>query len=326
MLYAVRIDTPSTTAPLTINTPVHAIHDAHGALTGFLVRNGQRIERVDASFANPVTMFTLGGPDLRSLAHAGVQENTWNFSSGGKVHAFDASGDAGAPDLVLTLASGETGEQALATDTQESFIAVRTGTASMRVMRYELATRTTGTAGSADYGRMHLTPTRVVLRDLLNGAVATFPRAGGDTQEIMAPSPLAGDGSVTVAGERIWLHFRSARKVVSVMSDGRDALNFPGAVQAGCAIDWRNACDSILVVDGNHLKAFDGSSGAFQRDYGSLPAKHAGKLNMITLTPHVVPGYGAVLTVMDQESFMQFPLSSYLFIAGQTGLIPLSAP
>ncbi len=59
---AVRMNMAATSAPMSVKQPLFAIHAANGALSGFLVKDGKSVQRVDTNFANPVTLFTMAKP------------------------------------------------------------------------------------------------------------------------------------------------------------------------------------------------------------------------------------------------------------------------
>jgi len=335
--FAVRMDMAPTTPALIVDQPLHGIHNNVGGLTGFLVRNGQSVRRVDRNFTNPVTMFTLPAADLASMDHAGEQSNTWLFTSGGKVYAFNASGAAGQPAAILTLGTDETVDETLSNDTQDVFFTVRTGANAVRVMRYNLAAGSTSTVGNvtlAGFGSatMSLTATRVVIVNSATGAVYSLPRSGGSALEIQPGTMSFNYAFATVVGERIWLHYLTGAKVVSVNSDGSGVLNFAGAYQAGCVmrntspvVNTTNICDHILMVEGDILREYDGLTGALRLAYGSLPATAAGERSMYALTAYALAGQGAVLTRVNAnlETYDTGTVSSYYFKVGQAGLTPL---
>ena len=78
---AVRLDMTSADAPVAVTGEVlDALRGTDGAIAGFLVRDGNQIQRVDASLANPVDLFTVpplalsscSGPDPGTARQHGV--------------------------------------------------------------------------------------------------------------------------------------------------------------------------------------------------------------------------------------------------------------
>ncbi len=337
--FAVRMDMGANTAPLTVSEPMHALHDASGGLTGFLVRNGRQIARVNQHFAGATTLFTLPGEDLTTMDHGGNQGNTWLYSSDGKVYAYDAAA-AGAPDLVLTLAPGEAVGETLSIDTQDMFFTVTGSLSDVRVVRYNLATRTLTQVGSLTIdgfgsANLYLTPSRVLIVNTASGALFSLPRNGGAAQQLLAGTTGFNFAFASIVGERVWLHYLASGNVVSINSDGSGTLNFPGAYQTSCVmkntvsvLNTANVCEHILMVEDSRLREYDGSTGALRLDYGSVPATPAGMRSMYALTTYALHGQGAVLTqvVTDPDSFDTGAAANYYFKVGQAGLTRLTPP
>jgi hypothetical protein len=61
---ALRLDMGPDDAPIDVPRPVCAVHNATGAIDGFVVQNGGLVQRVDRSFQNPVTLYTDPNPPI----------------------------------------------------------------------------------------------------------------------------------------------------------------------------------------------------------------------------------------------------------------------
>ena len=63
VVHMVRTGMSSTDAPITVaSMPIATLHSATGSITGFVIKSGAQLVRVDGNFANPVTLATFGSP------------------------------------------------------------------------------------------------------------------------------------------------------------------------------------------------------------------------------------------------------------------------
>ncbi|MEO7496599.1 MAG: hypothetical protein ABIT83_11530 [Massilia sp.] len=299
---AVRASQATTDAPRTILRPLAPINNSTtGGLTGWLQRDGQKIVRVDAEFANPVTLFTLPASDL-TLAEpsGGLLSNTWLFVSGRKVYAIDITANAPAPLVVADLANTETLNEVLHPDGQSVILAIGNSSAT-RFVRYTIAGGAVSALGTLPMAGFtpQLTATRIVMSNF-SGSIATLPLSGGSAQTIYTPATPGFVLRTQIAGERIWMQAGSA--VVSVNSDGSGVQTLAGAKLAGClyrqnASAWTDQpCDAMLVVADVTVRAYDGVTGALRVSYGSVPSAPQSLTASFGVSPFAYWGQGAVLT------------------------------
>ena len=111
-LVAVRLDMSASDPPFTIEGQfLAALRAGDGAVTGFVVRSGNRVQTVDQNFENPVELFTLSSPTNRlhvidNGERPSAPHRQLLFVDGRDVRAFSLSLGAG-PATLFTLAPGE---------------------------------------------------------------------------------------------------------------------------------------------------------------------------------------------------------------------------
>jgi hypothetical protein len=88
---AVRLDMTESDPPFVVDSAViGALRSTGGAISGFVVRSGRQIRRVDAEFANPVDLFMLSGGSFFS-AFAVTKDNDFPGSPKGRLLHVDGS-------------------------------------------------------------------------------------------------------------------------------------------------------------------------------------------------------------------------------------------
>jgi hypothetical protein len=327
---AVRMNMAAADAPLAIARPVTTIHAPNGALTGWLLRQGQQMQRVNADFANPIADFTLPAADM-AVDEGGIAFNILIFSSGNTVYAADLNTPAPASPVPVTdLGEGEWLADTLQIDAQTMLIAIG-GANTTRIVRYAVASKTSSALGTlpGTGGRLLATPTRVVMSGG-TGSLLALPLAGGQDQVIFVSTDqyIAERGH---GGERIWLE--SGNAVVSVNSDGSGIQTLSGAQIAGCvhapaAAMSNQACDAIVVVQGGSVRAYDSATGALRVTYGNVSLPQAPLTSNVSLRDLAVWGQGAVLTqvVFSPTDAAQSTVVSYYINSDQPGITPLGLP
>ncbi len=331
---AVRMNMAATSAPLTVNEPLFAIHAANGALSGFLVKNGKSVQRVDTNFANPVTLFTMAKDITSSGNQIDQLGNLFVFTTGDalgrEMHLWDASSSApGTPAVIATATDFALIGEAASIDNQDIFIPI-TNLGSTAVVRYNVAAKTRSTVGSLVHTpgasiSMHLSPTKVILYNAAVGALAAMPRAGGAPQALVTGAGgLYGAASLQVAGERVWVNSLFG-KVVTVNTDGSGAITMPTAQFAGCVYKAviqfaanANTCSAILLVDGGVFKDYDAASAVLKTSYGTLPSTTG--QNFYGMSSFAVNGQGAILTRITANSNDSYSISNFHFKAGSAGV------
>lgn len=279
LFYAVRTNMGPADAPLEIRPPIVSMHSAQGALTGWILRNGRQMQRVDANFANPVTLFSLPADDLYFDETASLR-NSWVFTSGGNVYAVDLAAAAPAAlTLVTTLLPEEKLEMTNHANKEDVIVVLNRWEMSVktsRMLRYVSGTKAVNTIGQASYvTTLSVTPTHVVAHSLY-GNMESLPLAGGAAQTLYTPTAPDAMSYVTQrGGERAWQDMRGS--VISVNSDGSGLQTMQGAQIAGCIyqgaarIDstWRE-CDAVMLVEGNVVRSYDAATGALRVTYGPV--------------------------------------------------------
>jgi len=330
---AVRADMGAASAPLDVPRPVATVHGSDGTLTGWIVRNGQQVQRTGPDFQNPVALFALTAADLQ-FDQEGSAANMALFTSGGKLYAADLAAAAPlTPTVVTTLADGE----ALAGSAGAvggDIIAVIGGTASTRVLRYAPADKSTVTLGSVSGSStlVAVTPTRVVLRGT-PGALVSLPLTGGAARDIYIPSAPRFAFLHYRGGERIWQDMQSY--LMSVNSDASDVRVLQDAKMAGCILKLQSLldggateCDAILVVEGNVVRSYDAQTGAVRVNYGTITPAAAPLLNYYSFSMLTAWGQGGVLSqiVSDPNNPKQQSVVNYYLKTAEPGITSIVMP
>lgn len=329
---AVRADMSATDAPLQVTRPELPIHSAQGALTGWLVRNGLLMQRVNADFTSPVTLFTLPSAEATFLPGADLGSIAM-FSAGDAVYAVDlASAAPAALTRVATLAEGEVLSDVEQANEREIVVGIR-GSTHIRLLRYTIASGATQAIGThtGAVGLTIVTPTRALLRDG-SGALVSFPIAGGAPTQIPAGSLFVASWFVHAGGERIWHEVNGSLE--SVNSDGTDRQALNGARLAGCVLKpqtpvWasRPDCDAIMAVAGGTLRSYDAQSGAARLTYGTVVVPGAQQTTGFFMNSLTAWGQAGVLTqLVATANFSQVTYVNYLIKTDQAGLTQIVMP
>jgi hypothetical protein len=335
---AVRMNMAATDAPLEIARPVAAIHAANGALTGWLLRSGQEIRRVDASFGSPVIQFTLPGPDLGIAIGAGPDEtylgNAFIFSSDGKV--FAAALDSPGPQ-VPTLVSAIPQEYLRTlhhADAGSVIVAINSTIPPFptRFVRYTIASKASTPIGSFPYSALtiKLTPSRIVTTD--EGVLASLPLAGGTPTTISTASAALWISAR--GGERIWREVGTS--VVSINADGSGSQTLADAKIAGCirkpsiaAAQFNvSECREVLIVKGGMLQAYRAVEGTLRVTYGSIVAAAPPRTSSFAVS--YATEWSAQGAVLSQYNFNADGSAdtalAYRFTTDRAGLHPITLP
>jgi hypothetical protein len=278
---AVRMDMPSTTAPKEVSEPVLAIHGNAGELVGWLVRDGQRIMRVDSNFAHPAFMFSVPGPDLKFEWPLDFQPNLFLFVSGGVLYAWDGSASSpGAPTIVAKL-DAESLLSISATDPRDVFFLIGSHAAlNSRLIRYDsvsrAATELTEASALGQVFSISLTPSRVVM--VTQAGIEILDRNGIKQKSTVIRPALVSDGaSVTTSGETIWLTNAKSRKIEVLKTDGTTLRTIDNALSAGCfykptitlASDGYG-CQEMVVIENGEVGAYHAADGVRGLVYGNV--------------------------------------------------------
>ncbi len=331
--YAVRANMTPLEAPLEVLPPVAAVHSASGALTGWVVRNGQQMQRVNPDFTGAVTLFTLPASDLDDDGGATIG-NQYVFASGGKVYAVDLGAAAPAPlTAVATLTGSEYLSGITFANQQDAVISI-TGESSTRILRYVTTTKavnTVATVSGVTSAEM-VTSTRLVVSTTM-GTVMSVPLTGGTLQTIYTAPTGAFTYVAQRGGERLWYEVNG--NVVSINSDGSGMQTLTGAKLAGCImkpltdIDGSyQSCDAVMVLDGNTVRSHDADSGAVRVTYGTITIPNAPLTNMLFFGMLTTWGENAVLSqyIMDPTKPNVPSVMSYLIKTDKSGITPIVMP
>lgn len=330
---AVRANMTALDAPLEVSYPVASIHSATGALTGWLVRNGQLMQRVSANFTGAVTLFTLPGNDIDFEDDANL-DNQWIFASGNKVYAVKL--DAAAPaslTVVATLTDDESLSDVTYANKQDAVVSVSNGT-STRILRVVTTTNTVNAVatvpGAATW--VIVTPTRAVLTSM-TGTLTSVALSGGAPQVIYTP-PSAGFTFIGQrGGERVW--YETNGSVISMNSDGSGLQTLPGAKVLGCIIRPLTTdigsftqCDAVMILDGIAVRSYDATTGAVRITYGNITVPAPPLTSMAMFGFLTSWGQTGVLSqyIIDPSKPTNQSVVSYLIKTDQAGLTPIALP
>ncbi|WP_181373227.1 carboxypeptidase regulatory-like domain-containing protein [Massilia glaciei] len=334
--YAVRADMGALTAPLEVAQPLATVHSSTGVLSGWLVRNGQLLQRVNANFSNPVTMFTLPAADLDFDDDNTPLNNHWIFESGKKIYAVDLG--VAAPATLTTVAT-LTGEESLGGVTyanqQDIVIALWSGDgASTRIVRFVTGTKAVNAVAtvSGHTSANMVTPTRVVLHGAL-GTAHSVPLSGGTPQPIYTAPQGSFAYSLQRGGERLW--YETNDSVVSMNSDGSAMQTLPGARLAGCILkplysieySFRD-CDAVMVLEGSTVRSHDAATGAARITYGAITLPNAPLTNRLFFDFLTAWGEHGILSqyIADPDKPDNQSVVSYLIKTDQAGISQIVMP
>jgi len=328
--FAARADMGPASAALEVARPLASVHSSTGALTGWLIRNGQQMQRVSADFTSPVTLFTLPASDLE-FDDAPSLDNHWIFQSGSKVYAVNLADAAPAAlTTVATLAADEALGSVDYANAQDIVVGI-SGASATRIVRYVTGTKAVNavTTVSATTRVGAITPTRVIL-GTSGGLQMQVSLTGGTAQAFYAPSS---DAYTTVSqrgGERLWYQMNGT--VDSINSDGSGSKTIQGARLISCiskALDANDgACDAVIVLEGNAVRSYDAATGIARVTYGTLTIPNAPLTSMFFMGYLTWWGQNAVLSqyTFDVNNPAARSVVSYLLKTDQPGLTAITAP
>ena len=330
---AVRANMTAVEAPLEVNHPVASIHSATGALTGWLVRNGQLMQRVSASFTGPVTLFTLPGNDLDVDEDANL-DNQLIFESGKKVYAVNLAAPAPASlTVVATLADDESLTDVTYANNTDAVISV-SNNASTRVLRFMTSTKTVNAVATVGLASswVVVTPTRAVLSST-TGTLTSVLLSGGAAQVI---NPSAAPSFLFVGqrgGERLWYEMNG--NVLSLNSDGSGMQTLQGAKIFGCIYKPLSAiggtfpeCDAVIVLDGSTVRSYDATTGAVRITYGNITLPAAPLLQAVGASFLTAWGQTGVLSqyIFNPSNANAQSVVSYLIKTDTPGITQIVMP
>jgi hypothetical protein len=277
---AVRMDMPSTMAPKEVPEPVLAIHGNSRELVGWLVRDGQRIVRVDSNFAHPAFMFSLPASDLKFQWPLDFQPNLFLFVSGGVLYAWDGSASSPEAPTIVAKLEAESLLSISATDPRDVFFLIGSHAGlNSRLIRYDSANRTaTALTEAGALGQVFsisLTPSKIVMAT--QAGLEILDRNGIKQKSTVIRQALASDGaSVTTSGETIWLA-NAKSKIEVLKTDGTTLRTIDNALSAGCLykptislVSDGYGCQEMVVIENGEVGAYHASDGVRGLVYGNV--------------------------------------------------------
>ena len=284
-----------------ITTPgrvVTALRSTVGSITGFVIRDGNRMSQVDENFANPVDLFTI---DRSSFDPLLVNQNTLLFIEGGSLRAYNVQTRAG-PVSLMMLDPRECCLSSAVADANATYVAVsgvnfeiNTGKVGARLLRIA--------GGAAEVlavepvqliGDIFLTPTRAIYAAGFSYessfAYRSVVKTGGNPTTLLSLLGCSRPQTV-VGGEQLWYGCTtSATLQVSVVrSDGTQPQMFDNTTIVSSArpsslplppadpvnnysvILARNLSGGPAMLAGAQLIALEASSRTQLVTYGDLP-------------------------------------------------------
>jgi hypothetical protein len=294
--YAARIDMDGSTAPLSLSvTPLATLLDSSAGITGFIVRSGNTLQRVDADFGAAENLYTVSGT-LVNLGNTttGTLPGVWVYSEGSTVWAVNLATPA-TRVAVATLASGEVAsEQGLDSAAGAFYVQIDSSTRS-RIVRVSAALTATPVATfSAPVSDYALGSSRLVAR-LRNGSLASVALGGGTPSTILQPASGSVVGEWLVGGDTVYanlLNYSALSTQVTVMnSDGSNSETLANTAMLGqikpavmplsslstpYAVLLASPVSTLLNQSGATVRAVQVATRAPLVSYGSLPANVAG--------------------------------------------------
>ena len=120
---ALRMDMGPNDPPLTIADPLAAIRNFSGAITGFIVRNGAKVQRTDANFANAVDLFDAPVGMISVGVFGGAAPGVWVYTDSSDLFAVDLSNPGAPTALGLPVDFAVTTHQAAVADGAAMYVA-----------------------------------------------------------------------------------------------------------------------------------------------------------------------------------------------------------
>ena len=346
---AVRLDMTSADAPVAVTGEVlDALRGTDGAIAGFLVRDGNQIQRVDASLANPVELFTVsptGFELLHALDLTQVLQGNMVFRDGAAIRAYNITA-GGVPVTLMTLDADDYVGSAHAADTSAVYLALSKRQFDAGQLIRVTASLTADVLATEGIGIIEVlvSPTRVIY---LAGSPG-YPWDYGFTNEYRSVSksggtpitlvsdPLNVIGGAVLAGETLWVNafthqaapIRNWVNIVS--SDGLAFQQLPNARIVGITHAspmplWPNGptVESITIAQDAFssatLRSYGGATRSELLEYGSLSAA-----DLLSIFSSGSPQTGLPGLLMVQEAAssggVPAPLDVFYYQSNASGL------
>jgi hypothetical protein len=310
--WAVRADMAPDDPPVAVASEVvGAMRANDGAITGFVIRDGAWIRKVDSDFGNPIDLFTVvGGPfthfPLENLDFpSSMQRGHLLFVESNELRAYDLTAGGG-PFTLFTPGAGERCCSVVATDATGTYLTVE-GNGSGRLLKVTdlLAVQVLTTESGSRILTVGVTPTRLVysIVDASGVVYRSVPKSGGTPLTIAPAEPCPDLSSMVVAGENIWYDCSALGPwdyggflepprglpdepfVGFARSDGTGVQIFENAQIAGTVranpmplIPDSSTVHAVTVAHLGEqqaiqaLRELDGSTASLQVEYAALPA------------------------------------------------------
>lgn len=211
-LLAVRLDMSEADPPFTSEAQfLAALRAGDGAITGFVVRSGSRVQTVDQNFENPVDLFTLSSPTnhlhvIDNGERPSAPHRQLLFVDGRDVRAFNLSSSSG-PVTLFTLATGEFIDRAATSDSSNVYLIVN-GQQSGRLIRASdsLTAQVIASEPTSRIYQVLPTPTRLVYSVVGAQGVEyrSVPKTGGAAITVAPGQPCPDLSSFFTVGETVW--------------------------------------------------------------------------------------------------------------------------
>lgn len=274
---AVRMNMSGTTAALTLAAvPMVEIRSASGAITGFVVRVGSQVQRVDADLANAGDLFTLSGtPTNLGLSFGSSAPGIWVFADGSTLYGVNLATPATRVNLA-TLASGEQINSLSASGGSELFVGIDSATAT-RVLRITEALVATELARfGTRINELQVTDSHLIAASLSDaGSIYSVPRSGGGAQTLLTPASgevisYVVTGGNTVLAQLVQTSVNGGVRVVLVNGDGSNLQSLAGTATVGMSQPASLSISSGLaqlysVVLASNVQSYANSAGAALR-------------------------------------------------------------
>lgn len=337
---AVRMDMSNTSAAVASKEPLFAIRTPTGAISGFLVRDGLAVQRVDAGLGNAVTMFT-SFDDFDSVADVPQVVNMFFFRLrfGSTVYAWD--GDSTAPGDPTVLNDSESGSSIgnfLGNDPERIYFTARSMD-QVKVRVLPLSNKVPATIGvlpvtGENQITFNVTAKHFVVGKVYGGGIWVLPRAGGLARQVYTPPNSWYTERVDVAGERIWFHTLAG--LSSINTDGSGLATIAGGTRVGCVYRTgilfaaeNDACDAMLVLENDTLRGYNARTGALEVTYGALGKSFLSGADFVEANrSRGSNGQRMIVTFHSSSPVTGLPYErvDWHFVAGQPGLSRITTP
>jgi hypothetical protein len=303
---AIPLSSSSTTAPVAVGQVLDAIRSPAGAITGYVVKSGNVLQRVNAQFGSPTTLVALGGGTFSSLGVTLLSSGhaVLVYQDGTALQRVDLSSGAG-PASLANLGANETATRLYADDSQMLVCACSSGTS--RLLRVvdatstQLASATLARITAAEPSSTHA----VYQTDTgTSKAVLTVALAGGSFGTIAQDSavkdgPAFSIAAFAVSGDNVVVQMNQVRGTASpnsfrVITRSADGTGSPQTMQNAMVVGMELPNPASLLTrvgrqpatwnivqgeatgtspfSGGTLLAVDGTTRSTRVTYGRLAA------------------------------------------------------